>query len=175
LKETDMAGVAATIELNIKAKQSGTADLGSPQFTALLEKLLEFTPGTAAVGQSNVLFSDERTLAASATEDLDVAGVLADALGATIAAAEVVAIAIVADAGNTNDVQLTRPAANGVPAFLAAGDGVAIGPGDIFLLTNRKGIGVTAATGDLLIHVANSGGTTGVTYKVIVIGRTVAA
>jgi hypothetical protein len=57
--------------------------------------------------------------------------------------------------GNTNDVQLTRPA-NGVPLFLAAGDGVAIGPGDIFLLTNRKGIAVTAGTGDL-IHVANGG------------------
>jgi hypothetical protein len=174
LKETDMAGVAATIELNVKAKQTGTGDLGTPQVTAVLEKLLEFTGGTAAVGQSNVLFSDERTLAASATENLDLAGVLQDALGATITAAEVVAIAIVADAGNTNDVQLTRPAANGVPAFLAAGDGVAIGPGDIFLLTNRKGIGVVGATGDLLT-VTNSAGTTGVTYKVIVIGRTVAA
>lgn len=169
-----MAGVAATIELNIRAKQTGTADLGSPQFTALLEKILEFTPGTAAIGQSNVLFSDERTLAASGSEDIDVAGALTDALGGSIAAAEVVAIAIVADAGNTNDVQVTRPAANGVPAFLAASDGVAIGPGDIFLLTNRKGIGITAATADL-IHIANGGGTTGVTYKVIIIGRTVAA
>lgn len=168
-----MAGVTASIELNIKAKQTGTADLGSPQFTALLEKILEFSPGTAAVGQANVLFSDERTLAASASEDLDVAGVLADALGSTIAAAEVVAIAIVAAAANTNDVQLTRPA-NGVPSFLAASDGVAIGPGDIFLLTNRKGIAVAAGTGDL-IHVANGAAGTSVTYQIVIIGRTVAA
>lgn len=167
-------GVTATIELNISAKQSGAGDLGTPQVTAVLERVLEFAPGTAAVGQANVLFSDERTLAASGTENLDLAGVLSDALGAIIASAEVVAIAIVADPGNTNDVQLTRPAANGVPAFLAASDGVAIGPGDMFLLTNRKGIAVTAATGDLLT-VTNSAGTTGVTYKVIVIGRTVAA
>ena len=169
-----MVGVTATIELNVKAKQSGAGDLGTPQTTAVLERVLEFAAGTAAVGQSNILFADERTIAASGSEDLDLAGVLSDALGATIAAAEVVAIAIVADPGNTNDVQVTRPASNGVPAFLAAGDGLSIGPGDMFLLTNRKGIGVTAATADL-IHVANSGGTTGVTYKVIIIGRTVAA
>jgi hypothetical protein len=169
-----MAGVTATIELNIKAKQTGTADLGSPQFTALLEKILEFSPGTVAVGQANILFSDERTLTASSSEDLDVAGALTDALGASIAAAEVVAIAIVAAAGNTNDVQLTRPAANGVPSFLAASDGVAIGPGDIFLLTNRKGISIVAATADL-IHIANGGAGTSVTYQVIIIGRTVAA
>jgi hypothetical protein len=92
---------------------------------------------------------------ASASEDLDVAGVLADALGATIAAAEVVAIAIVADAA-TPTTSRSRAPRERRPAFLAAGDGVAIGPGDIFLLTNRKGIGVTPATGDL-IHVANSG------------------
>lgn len=169
-----MSGVTATIELNVKAKETGAGDLGAPQVTAVLERTLEFAAGTAAVGQSNILFADERTLAASGSEDLDLAGVLADALGVTIAAAEVVAIAIVADASNTNDVQVTRPASNGVPAFLAASDGVAVGPGDIFLLTNRKGIGVTAATADL-IHIANSGGTTGVTYKVIVIGRTIAA
>lgn len=169
-----MAGVTATIELNVRAKQTGTGDLGTPQVTAVLEKILAFAAGTAAVGQSNILFSDERTLAASATENLDLAGALTDALGASIAAAEIVAIAIVANAGNTNDVLLTRPAANGVPAFLAASDGVAIGPGDIFLLTNRKGIAVVAATGDLLT-VTNSAGTTGVTYQVIIIGRTVAA
>jgi hypothetical protein len=121
-----------------------------------------------------VLFSDTRTLAASASEDLDLAGVLADALGATIAAAEVVAIYFAAASGNTNDVQVTRPASNGVPLFIAAGDGLALGPGDFVLLTNRKGVGVTAATADL-IHVANSAGTTGVTYDVVILGRTVAA
>lgn len=169
-----MAGVAATISAGIHAKQTGTADLGTPNILVDISKMLEFTPGTAAVGQSNILFSDTRTLGASATENLDLAGILADALGATIAAAEVVAVYIGAAPGNTNDVQLTRPASNGTPLFLAAGDGLAIGPGDFFLFTNRKGIGVTAATGDLLT-LTNSAGTTGVTYDVVILGRTVAA
>lgn len=169
-----MAGVVATIDLHISAKQTGTGDLGTPQVLVDFLKSIEFSPGTAAVGQANVLFSDERTLAASATENLDLAGVLADALGATITAAEIVAICIVAKDANTNDVQLTRPAANGVPLFLAASDGLAIGPGDIFLFTSRKGIAVTAATGDLLT-LTNSAGVSGVTYDVIIAGRTVAA
>jgi hypothetical protein len=169
-----MAGVTATLSVGVKAKQTGTADLGTPNILVDIAKELEFSPGTAAVGQANVLFSDTRTLAASASEDLDLAGVLADALGATIAAAEVVAIYFAAASGNTNDVQVTRPASNGVPLFIAAGDGLALGPGDFVLLTNRKGVGVTAATADL-IHVANSAGTTGVTYDVVILGRTVAA
>lgn len=169
-----MQGVAATIDLSIRAKQTGTADLGTPQISLDIAKQVAMVPGTAALGQANVLFSDTRTLAPSTGEDLDLAGVLADALGATIAAAEVVAIYIGAAQGNTNDVVLTRPAANGVPLFLAAGDGLAIGPGDSFLFTNRKGITVTAATGDL-VHVANGAAGTPVSYDVIVFGRTVAA
>jgi hypothetical protein len=169
-----MPGVAATIDLHIQAKETGTADLGTPQILLDIAKSMSFTPGTAAVGQANVLFSDTRTLAASTGEDLDLAGVLADALGATIAAAEVVAIYIAAASGNTNDVQLTRPASNGVPLFLAAGDGLSVGPGDFALLTNRKGIAVAAGTGDLL-HITNGGAGTSVSYDIVVIGRTVAA
>jgi hypothetical protein len=169
-----MAGVSARIAVNIDATLSASGDLGTTKAPASVEKVLEFTGGTAATSQTNVLFADTRTLSASSSEDLDCAGVLADALGTTIAAAEIVAIYIGAASGNTNDVQLTRPASNGVPAFLAAGDGVAIGPGDAFLLTNKKGIAVTAATGDL-IHIANGGAGTSVTYDVVIIGRTVAA
>jgi hypothetical protein len=169
-----MAGVAASLSVAIHAKQTGTADLGTPQILVDILKEMDFSAGTAAVGQANVMFSDTRTLSASANESLDVAGVLADALGATIAAAEIVAIYIAAAKGNTNDVQLTRPASNGVPLFLAAGDGFNLGPGDFSLRTYRNGVTVTAATGDL-INIANGGAGTSVTYDIVIIGRTVAA
>lgn len=169
-----MAGVTADIALKIRARLAGAADLGTPNFLADIEKILQFSPGTAADGQANILFTDQRTLAASATEDLDLAGVLADQLGATLTAAEIVFIYVEALAANTNDVNLTRPAANGVPIFLAAGDGVAIKPGDFFALSNDDGYTVTAATGDLLTF-TNSAGGTPVSYKVLIIARTVAA
>jgi hypothetical protein len=160
-----MPGVAANLSVSLRAKQTGAADLGTPQILVDIAKELDFTPGTAAVGQANVLFTDTRTLAASTGEDIDLAGALTDALGASIAAAA---------PGNTNDVQVTRPAANGVPLFLAAGDGFAIGPGDFSLRTYRNGVAVAAGTGDL-IHVANGGAGTPVTYDIAIIGRTVAA
>lgn len=169
-----MAGVAASIDLNIRAKQTGTGDLTTPSINLNIAKSMEFSPGTAAVGQANILFSDTRTLAASANEDLDLAGALSDALGASIAAAEIVAIYIGAASGNTNNVNVTRPASNGVPLFLAAGDGFGLTPGDFFLRTMRNGVAVTAATGDL-INIANSGAGTSVSYDVVIFGRTVAA
>lgn len=169
-----MPGVSATIALSIRAKQTGSGDLGTPNVLVDIAKELDFTPGTAAVGQANVLFSDTRTLAASGTENLDLAGVLADALGATISAAEVVAVYFAAASGNTNDVQISRPASNGVPLFLAAGDGLALGPGDFICRTYRNGVAVTAGTGDLLA-VTNGGAGSSVTYDVLIVGRTVAA
>lgn len=168
-----MPGVDATIDLHIRAKQVGTAGLGTPGILVDVEAQRDFGQGTANVDQVNVLYQATRTLAASTGEDLDLSGVLADALGATIAAAEVTAVYVEAHAANTNDVVVTRPASNGVPVFLLASGGVNVGPGDFFLLTSRKGITVTAATGDLL-HVANGAAGTPVTYDVIILGRTVA-
>lgn len=170
-----MAGVSATIDLRISATLTGASHLGSaPQIKASVEKQLSFSPGTATIDQANTLYSETRTLSASASEDIDLAGAVADALGTTIADAEIVAVYVGAASGNTNDVQVTRPASNGAPIFLAAGDGLALGPGDFLALTYRKGVGVTAGTGDL-VHIANSGAGTSVTYDIIVVGRTVAA
>jgi hypothetical protein len=169
------AGVTAQIRLSIAASLAGTNDLGNPKLKLDdIVEALELAPGTATIDQADLLFSDTRTLAASANEDIDLAGVLASAFGATIAAAELVLLFIKAHDGNTNNVNVTRPAANGVPIFLAAGDGRAILPGEWFLIQSRHGIAITAATGDL-INIANSGGTTGVTYDLVVIARTVAA
>jgi hypothetical protein len=169
-----MPGVNATIGLSIRAKQTGSGDLGTPGVLIDIAKELDFSAGTATVNQSNILFSDTRTLLASATENLDLAGVLADALGSLVNAAEIVAVYFAAAPGNTNEVQITRPAANGVPLFLAAGDGLALGPGDFTVRTYRNGVAVVAGTGDLLT-VTNGGAGTSVTYDVIILGRTVAA
>lgn len=170
-----MAGVRANVSLSIDATLSGTGDLGDPKQRILIEKALSLAAGTAATDEANILFSDSRTLAASATENLDLAGALTSAFGATITAAEIVLLYFFAHASNTNDVQVTRPASNGlVGPFMAAGDGVAIKPGEWAVFVSQAGWPVTAATGDLLT-VTNSAGSTGVDYDVVIIGRTVAA
>lgn len=170
-----MAGVRGDIAFSMALTQVGANDLGSPKMPVNIEKLLTLVAGTDATNKANVLFSDTRTLAASATEDLDLTGSLTDAFGSTISAAEIVAIFISAASGNTNNVQLTRPASNGfIGPFLAAGDGVAIKPGEWLPLISQSGWAVTASTGDLLTF-TNSGSGTSVTYSIVIVGRTVAA
>jgi hypothetical protein len=63
---------------------------------------------------------------------------------------------------------------NGSPGtgFLAAGDGVSIGPGGCFLIADPSlaGLGtVTPGTGDL-ITVTNAAGGTGVDYEIMIVG-----
>lgn len=170
------AGVTAEIALNIKASLAGSNDLGTPKFPIDgVSNLIQLSAGTAAVNQANILFADTRTLAASANEDLDLAGVLTNAFGATITAAEIVAIYVKAAASNTNNVNVSPAAANGFNGpFLAAGDGVAVKPGEWQLFVSQTGWAVTAGTGDLL-NVANSSSGTSVDYDIVIIGRTVAA
>ncbi|HVH49963.1 MAG TPA: hypothetical protein VM760_08835 [Sphingomicrobium sp.] len=170
-----MAGVRGDIALRINLTQSGTGDIGTPKMRATVDKVLSLTEGTDATNKANILFADTRTLAASANENIDLSGALSDAFGASIAAAEIVAIYIAAESTNTNSVNVTRPASNGfIGPFLAASDGVGIKPGEYALFVSQSGWAVTAATGDL-INVANSAGSTEVVFDIIIVGRTVAA
>lgn len=171
-----MAGVTATIALSLSARLTGAAiGADTPQFNASVAKSLSFEPGTDAVDKADLLYRATRTLAASANEDLDLAGVLANALGATFTAAEVVAVLIEADKANTNDVKYGPAAANGaLLGFNAAADKRSVAPGDFDLQTCRRGWPVTGGTGDK-INVANAAAGTPVTYTITVIGRTVAA
>ncbi|MBO9710571.1 MAG: hypothetical protein J7521_20410 [Caulobacter sp.] len=170
-----VAGVTASIAVNIKSQLVGVGDLGTPRVPVNVEALLSLTAGTDATSKANVLFADTRTLAASATENLDLAGALADALGATFTAAEVVAIYVKAAAGNTNSVVLFGAASNAFNGPLSGTTPkLTLAPGDFALLTCKNGWTVTAGTGDLIL-VANSGSGTPVSYDIVVIGRTVAA
>jgi len=170
-----MAGVRGDIAVTLDLTDTGSADLGAPKMRVSIGKELSLVPGTDATNKADILFSDQRTLAASANEDLDLAGVLASAFGSTITAAEIVAIFVSAASGNTNNVNVTRPASNGFAGpFLAASDGISVKPGEFALLASQSGWPVTAATGDLL-NIANSAGSTSVTYDIVIVGRTVAA
>jgi len=168
-----MAGVIANIALSIDATFVGAGDLGAPKQRVVIEEALALSAGTAAVDQANIFFSDTRQLAASANEDLDLAGVLADAFGATITAAEVVAIYVKAHSTNTNNVVVgaaTQPFAGP----LGATGTYAIKPGEWYFAMSRSGWAVGAGSTDDL-KILNSAGSSPVDYDVVVIGRTVAA
>lgn len=164
--------MALDTDLLIRALVTETSalDLVTAQAPMAMDTRIQLATGTGA-SQADKVFSDTRTLGASATEDLDVSGALTTPLGSTFVVARIKALIVTALAGNTNNVNITRPASNGVPLFLAASDGIPVKPGGAFVWVapDATGIVVTAATGDLITF-TNSGGTTSVTYSVVIIG-----
>lgn len=166
-----MPGVTGEIAVSLNVTQVGTADLGNPTVKAAITELFQFTAGNAALGTADVMFKDTRTLAASGTENLDLAGVLVDAFGATATSAEIIAIYVKAAAANTNNVVIGN-VTNGFVGPLGATGTYTVSPGDFFLATSRAGWAVTAATGDLL-KITNSAAGTPVTYDVVIIGRSI--
>ncbi len=163
--------LTSNIAVNITGNYSLALDLATKTCNLLKAYSIDLATGTGA-NQADMIFHDTRTLAASATEDLDLAGVLIDPLtGAAMTFARVKLVIVIAASGNTNNVNVTRPAANGVPLFLAASDGLAVRPNGCFLLfaPDATAVAVTAATADLITF-TNSAGSTSVTYDVIFIG-----
>lgn len=159
------------VDVRVTSKITSAGDLASA--TANLDRTFS-TPLTNGTGlnQANNSWSDRRSLATAANEDLDVSGSLTNALGVAVVFTKIKSITIYALPTNTTSLTISRPAANGVPFLLAAGDGFVLTPGGTFALTNPSdaGIAVTAATGDL-INIANAAGATA-DYDIVIVGVT---
>lgn len=161
-------GLVSQITGRVSGTYTKAADFGSPAYTFDEKLVIDLLSGTGN-GKADIVFTDERTIAASSNDDLDLAGVLADIFGATITAAKIKAIIIFAAAGNTNNVVIGGAASNAVPVFSDATDKLPLKPGNFFALTDKdSGITVTAGTGDIL-RIANSGSGTSVTYKIVIL------
>lgn len=162
-------GVTADIKVSVIGTYAGANDLGTPVLPLSQLATVGYTPGTGT-GAADLVFADQRTLTASSTENLDLAGTLTDPFGVTLTCAKVKAIYVFAAAANTNDVIVGGAASNAFTGpFQDATDKVAVRPGGVavFALAGT-GWTVTASTGDIL-KVANGSSGTSVTYDVIVI------
>lgn len=165
-------GMSSALSMAATVTQTKALDLTTTTDPLQFRRAVSLTDGTAG-GQANKVFHDRRTLAASATEDLDLAGVLLDAYGAAITFARVKGIFISAATANTNNVIVGNATSNGWATLLSATGTVTLRPGAGFcaIAGAADGIGyaVTAGTGDLL-KVANSGAGTSVEYDIVIIG-----
>ena len=164
---------APTLTLALVADLTATAGLSVGAVKVNILKNIPFTNGTGA-SQADKLYQRQLTITASATTTLDLAGSLTDDFGAALTFARIKAVYLFAAAANVNNVNVTRPASNGVPLFMAAGDAIALRPGAALMWINpdATGVVVTAATGDLL-DLTNSGGGTSVVVDVVIIGASV--
>lgn len=164
-------GLNSKLAVRLDAVLDNALDLTTATMPLTVERTIRLTNGTGA-NQADKIWSDTRTLAASATENLDLAGVLLDPLtGATLTFARIKAVIVTASGANTNNVNVIREATNGVPLFLAAGDGIPVRPGGWIAVgaPDATAYAVTPATGDLLT-ITNSGAGTSVTYDIVIIG-----
>ena len=166
--------VEALFNVGVKVTHTSDGNFGVSSHTVTADDSQRFSGGTAATDEADVLYSKTRTISASGSENLDLTGALTDAFGATVAAAEVVAIYVKAHAGNANDVVVGGAASNAFNGPLSANGTLTIKPGEFTVLTNKAGWPVVAGTGDIL-KVANSGAGTSVTYTIVIVGRSVAA
>jgi len=155
-------GAAPTNDLGTLTSASQVLDISSQ---------LNFTSGTGA-GQVDRIFSDTRTITASSTEDLDLAGVLTDSFGSTITFARIKGIYVAAASANTNNV-VVGAGTNPWLTMLNSTGTISLRPGAVFLASigsaDTTGWAVTAATGDIL-KVANSSSGSSVTYNIVILG-----
>ena len=162
--------LSSTVKASINATLTKTADFESASSAIAQALSISLTDGTGA-SQADLIWKDTRTLSASASENLDLSGALTNIYGEAVVFARVKCILVTADSGNTNNVNVIREGTNGVPLFLALGDGIGVRPGGFMGIgcSDATGYAVTASTGDLLTF-TNSAGSTSVTYSVTIIG-----
>lgn len=170
-------GPAAADTLTVKVRAAieaiveGSGDLATPRATIPFAADITMLSGTTN-GKSDLVWADTRTIAASGTENIDLAGSLTTPVGSAAVFVEVTAILVRANSANTNAVTITPASSNGFTGpFADASDLVSVLPGGaVLFVAPGAGWGVTASTGDLLT-IANSSSGTGVTYDIIVVGR----
>ncbi|MEU2111826.1 hypothetical protein [Streptomyces sp. NPDC019507] len=162
----------SSLSVAASAELTSAADLATGAVPLTVRHAVSLASGTG-VGKADRIFHDRRTLAASATEDLDLAGVLLDSFGAAITFARIKGLIIKAAAANTNNVVVGAAAANPWTALLGATGTLIVRPGTAVAVAageaDPTGYAVTAGTADML-KVANSGAGTSVTYDVVLIG-----
>lgn len=168
---------AATIKASIAISEAGSNAFSSgPFWNGEMSTTIVLSDGTTA-GKADLSYMAERTVASGANDDIDLAGVLVDALGATVTAAELVAIMIknVQLDGTVNTTDLTIGAGTNPVVGFMGGTTPTIGPikpGGVVLLaaSDVAGLGaVTASTGDIL-RVANSSGAEN-KYQIAILAR----
>jgi hypothetical protein len=164
LKTKLFAGISGTL--------TGALDLNSPASQLDYDKVFNLATGTGA-GQADRVWHDQRTLAASTSEDLDLAGALEDALGSPFVLARVKGLLVFAAEANVNNVVVGAASATAWAALLGATGTLTVRPGALVAAFAGKAdaTGYVCASGSTdLLKIANGGAGTSVTYDIVIVG-----
>jgi hypothetical protein len=164
--------LTSRVTVELTGLLTAALDFTTPSSSVDIRQQFDLASGTGA-GQADKIWTDQRTLTASSTEDLDLAGVLTDAFGATITLARVKAILVRAAAANVNNVVVGGASATQWAALLGTTGTVTLRPGALFVaaagVADATGY-VTAAGATDFLKVANSGAGSSVVYDIAIVG-----
>lgn len=156
--------------LQLNSTLTNPLDLSTVSSPLSYTKQFAFAQG-AGLNASDRIFHDTRTIIASGTDSLDLAGVLVDPFGATITFARIKGILVSAATANVNNVVVGA----GTNAFSTWMTGtnptVVVRPGGLLfvLAPDATAYVVTAATADIL-QIVNSAAGSSVIYDIVIIG-----
>lgn len=164
--------LTSRVTVEVTGLLTAALDFTTPSSSVDMRHQIDMATGTGA-GQADKIWTDQRTLTASSTEDLDLVGTLTDAFGATISLARVKAILVRAAAANVNNVIVGGASATQWAALLGTTGTVTLRPGSLFVAVagaaDATGY-VSAAGATDLLKVANSSSGSSVVYDIAVIG-----
>lgn len=121
---------------------------------------------------ADVVFSDRRSLSASASEVLDLAGSLSGALGNTLTFARG-KLVLIRNRNSTDgdDLNVGPDSTNGWVGMVAdASDRIKVPAGGFLLWYDPNGQAVTAGSADEL-YIAEIGGANAVSYDIVILGK----
>lgn len=165
--------------IKLEAFEVGSNDFGGPVANRVMQFLAEMTNGTGAYQNDLVWFSD-RTLAASSTHDLDLAGSANSAFGQTITFGKMTGLFITVNPTSTGGVvsgglEIGNADTKPYDGFLNAGTSSMrfIRAGGMLLLLNTAATGFGAVTGGSndILRVKNISATNPSSYKICLLGR----
>lgn len=178
---TDLTDLIVNLGTSIGTTARKSLDLSTPESKVSQAKNFSTTFGTG-LGKADQLFHDRRIVAASTSDDLDLAGVLTNAFGGTITFASIKAIVLYNRSDETwgahsvatdATIAVGGAAANEFQGPMeAAGDAIVVPAGGLFVITKPETAGwpVTADTGDIL-RIENLDGTDEAMYDIFLIGE----
>lgn len=161
---------SAKLSLAIAVSLGLASGISSAKADGSFEKIIQLLDGTGA-GRASKSFFGSRTIAANATDALDLVGALVDALGQPVTFTKIKMIAIKAASTNAGDITFGGGTTPCNTMFGASTDKIKIKPGGVFLIgaEDANGFTVTPTSADL-INIVNTVAST-VAYDIVIIGE----
>jgi hypothetical protein len=162
--------LTTSIDLQLVATLTKTQTLYTSTSPISIQKTYSLTNGSGA-DEANNVYCSQRTLAASAYEELDLAESLVNAFSTSLIFTSIKAIYISSAAGNKGNLLVGGAASNAFDSWVgSATDKIKIRPGGIFMLAcSQAGYSIPIGLKDVL-KIENESEAYSTTYDIIIIG-----